>query len=203
MGPAPAEKFFNFKQPPGPLAWFAGLKGSESVFFIKEFLDSVAFRDFFWFVSMAGFRAIWSASVCTSMHMCACVWAFRVCVCVCMCMCMPTGEENVVFCMGFGSSWLFVLLSIRGDCGFSYGLGFGFVFRVWQWEWWWSSSSSSSSSSPRRRLVVVASSSSPRRRRRRRRRQLFHTEMCRILLCKMQQSLLRLLRRVSPLSKNI
>ena len=158
MGPAPAEKFFNFKQPPGPLAWFAGLKGSESVFFIKEFLDSVAFRDFFWFVSIAGFRAIWSASVCTSMHMCACVWAFRVCVCVCMCMCMPTGEENVVFCMGFGSSWLFVLLSIRGDCGFSYGLGFGFVFRVWQWEWWWSSSSSSSSSP--RRLVVVASSSS-------------------------------------------
>ena len=56
----------------------------------------------------------------------------------------------------------------------------------------------------RRRLVVVASSSSPRRRRRRRRRrQLFHTEMCRILLCKMQQSLLRLVRRVSPLSKKI
>lgn len=73
------------------------------------------------------------APACTCVHVCG----LFVCVCVCgwVCMCMPTGEENVVFCMGFGSSWLFVLLSIRGDCGFSYGLGFGFVFRVWQWEW--------------------------------------------------------------------
>ena len=67
------------------------------MFFIKEFLDSVAFRDFFWFVSIAGFRAIWSASVCTSMHMCACVWAFRVCVCVCACACVCLQVKKMLF----------------------------------------------------------------------------------------------------------